>query len=137
RPRAGPARRADLAVDGRTRRTRARVLDPAGRLGRGALLALVLPVGRLAEAGGLDDLEAEHRALHPGRGDVDPEQLEDLLLRHPQDLLAGPAEGRVGEQGGCGGRYRASLTLEGDLGHSVVVVELQIDVLLVTAERIR
>ena len=43
---------------------------------------------RLAD---LIDLEAEHRALHPRRRDVDPEQVEDGLLRHPQELLAGHA----------------------------------------------
>ena len=54
----------------------------------GSPLALVLPVGGLAEAGALDDLEAEQRALHPRRRDLDPEQLEDELLRQPQQLLA-------------------------------------------------
>ena len=62
-----------------------------GGLGRVAVLALVLPVGGLAEAGGLDDLEAEQRALHPRRGDVDPEQVEHEVLVEPQQLLAGLA----------------------------------------------
>ena len=57
-------------------------------LRRGADLALVLPFGGLAEAGALDDLEAQHRALHPRRRDLDPEQLEDELLGQPQQLLA-------------------------------------------------
>ena len=100
------------------------------------LLALVLPVGGLAEAGGLDDLEAEHRALHPRRRDVDPEQVEDGLLRQPQQLLAGHADQLVGQQRGRGGRDRAALALEGDLGDPAVVVELDEDVLLVAAERV-
>ncbi len=63
-------------------------LEPGGRLGGVALLALVLPVGGLAEAGRLDHLEAEHRALHPGRRDVDAEQVEDVLLGQVEQLLA-------------------------------------------------
>ena len=62
--------------------------EVGGRFGGAAGLALVLPFGGLAEAGALDDLEAEHRALHPRRRDLDPEQLEDELLRQPQQLLA-------------------------------------------------
>ena len=51
-------------------------------------LALVLPIGGLAEAGALDDLEAEHRALHAASpGNSIPEQLEHELLRQPQHLL--------------------------------------------------
>ena len=58
------------------------------RLGRVAGLALVLPFGGLAEAGALDDLQSQHRALHPRRRDLDPEQVEDELLGQPQQLLA-------------------------------------------------
>ena len=42
----------------------------------------------------------------------------------------------VGQQRGRGGRDRAALALEGDLGDLAVVVELDEDVLLVAAERI-
>ena len=116
---------------GARRRCASRPRDPAGRL-----LALVLPVGGLAEAGGLDHLEAEHRALHPRGGDVDPEQVEDGLLRHPQDLLAAHAGELVGQQRGRGGRDRAALALEAHLRDAVVLIELDEDVLLVAAERV-
>src|SRR5689334_3882133 len=90
-------------------------LQASGGQLRVALLAFVLPVGGLAEGGGLHDLDAEHRALHAGRGDLDAEQVEDFLLGNPEQLLAGEADQLVSEERGRGGRDRAALSLEGDL----------------------
>src|ERR671931_153289 len=56
------------------------------RLGWVAPLALILPVGGLSQAGALDHLEAEQGALDPGRRDVDPEQVENELLRQLKQL---------------------------------------------------
>jgi hypothetical protein len=69
-------------------------------------------------------------------GDIDPEQLEDELLRQPQQLLAALADQLVGQQRGGRGGDRAALALEGDLRHPVVLVEADRHVLLVAAERI-
>ena len=127
--------RAERAESGERASLR-RVAEVGGRFGRVAGLALVLPFGGLAEAGALDHLEAEHRALHPRRRDLDPEQLEDELLRQPQQLLAALADQLVGQQRGRRGRDRAALALEGDLGHPALVVEPDRHVLLVAAERV-
>ena len=78
-------------------------LKVGGRLRGVAGLPLVLPFGGLAEAGALHHLEAEHRALHPRRRDLDPEQVEDEIFGKPQNdssalpsLLVGKQRGRRG-----------------------------------------
>ena len=109
-------RRDQPSRDGSARQAPRVDAEVGGRFRGVAGLALVLPVGGLAEAGALDDLEAEHRALHPRRRDLDPEQVEDELLRQPQQLLARLAGQLVGQQRGRRGRDRAAFAVEGDLG---------------------
>ncbi len=67
---------------------------------------LGLPGGRMAERGALEHLQRQQRALHPRRGDVDPQQLqneraiqcEELLDLHPLDLLGGHRGGGLGDR---------------------------------------
>src|SRR5262249_10259165 len=102
-----------------------------------ARLSLVLPVRRLAEAGALDDLEAKKRALHPGRRDVDPQQVEDEFLRQSEDLLPAHPFELVREHRRGGGRDRAPLALESDLRDLSCIVQRDLDPLLVSTEGVR
>src|SRR3954467_6925421 len=95
-----------------------------------------LPVGGAAEAGGLEHLQREQRALHARGGDVDTEQLEHELLVELEQLVDRHALHLVGDHRGRRLRDRAALTAEGDVGDATLVVDLQLDLQLVAAQRV-
>src|SRR4051812_41153483 len=80
---------------GRSPRSIVRARLEAAVGGAARLVLRRLPVGSTAEPGALQHLERQQRALHPSRGYLDAEQLEDELLvelhqvvdRHSLDLV--------------------------------------------------
>src|SRR3954452_4984768 len=115
-------RRARLQAAGTARATR-RVLR-------------VVPVGGAAERRPLQHLQREQRALHAGRRDVDPEQLEHERLVEPQQVVDGHALDLVGHERGRRLRDRAAVAAERHLGDPALVVEHQLHAQLVAAERV-
>jgi hypothetical protein len=90
----------------------------------------------MAERGGLDDLEREHRALHARGRDVDPEQVEHGPVVELEQLLGGQALELVGEHRGRGLGDRAAVPVEGDRVDLAVLTERELEGDLVAAQRV-
>src|SRR3954449_340809 len=121
--------------------------DPADALGdvalrhalarlRGGPGSVGLPRRGVAEPGALEHLQREQRALHARRGDVDPEQLEDELAVEAQQVVDGHADDLVGGHRRRGLGDRAAVPGEGEVRDAALVVDAQLDLQLVAAERV-
>src|SRR4051812_30035511 len=98
---------------------------------------LGLPVDRAAEAGGLQDLQRQERALHARRRDVDPQEIEDeapvqaqqVVDAHAHDLLGGHRRRRLAD--------RTPVAVEAHVLDRAVGADAQHDLQLVAAEGVR
>src|SRR4051794_21009204 len=122
---ATPGREASDRSGGRARA----LLRRAGRCVR-------LPGHGLTEAGALEHLQREQRALHPGGGDVDPEQLEDEVLVEAHELLDRHADHLVGGHRRARLRDRTAVAREAHVLDAVLPVDLELHLQLVAAQRV-
>src|SRR5215471_252770 len=113
-------------------------IGPASSSGNVEALPLVRQGSALgAVERNLEHAEPEDRALEPDRGQLDPDLLEQLLLRQRRDVLRLPALDEVGEHRRRRLRDRAPAALEAHvLDRLAVVPEADRDRDFVAAERV-